>query len=160
MQAPELCGNPLRSHAFPLCPCRAGTGIVGVVNVTVEFGGGAKFVVTAGTHAMICDLPAADGGLDDGMSPPELLLASLGTCAGYYASRYLRTRDLPCGVKVNVSAEKLHGPERLGDFCINVSVDRPLDERHRLGISRAVHTCLIHNTFSCPSKIDVAITAR
>lgn len=130
------------------------------MNVTVEFGGGAKFVVTAGTHAMVCDLPVTDGGLDDGMSPPELLLASLGTCAGYYATQYLRSRDLQCGVKVDVSAEKLSAPARLGAFRIHVAVDQDLDERHRLGISRAVHTCLIHNTFAYPSKIDIVVTEK
>ena len=29
------------------------------------------------------------------MTPPELFLASLGTCAAYYAAEYLNARDLP-----------------------------------------------------------------
>src|SRR2546426_4194039 len=42
-----------------------------------------------------------------GHDAPELLLASLGTCAGYYALQYLRTRLLPTdGLTVQISAEK------------------------------------------------------
>jgi uncharacterized OsmC-like protein len=129
------------------------------MEVSVEYGGGSRFVVMAGTHAMICDQAVTDGGMDEGMSPPELLLASLGTCAGYYASQYLKARDLPSGVRVDVSAEKLQSPPRLGMFRVRIVVEGELEARHRLGISRAVNTCLIHNTFALPPKIDVTISA-
>jgi uncharacterized OsmC-like protein len=128
------------------------------MNVTVDYEGGAKFAVTSGTHSLVCDQPASNGGADEGMTPPELLLASLGTCAGYYAVQYLKTRNLTAGVKVEVSAEKAQGPARLGSFRIGVSVDRELDERHLQGISRAVNGCVVHNTLTHSPEIEVSVS--
>src|ERR1700761_592648 len=51
-----------------------------------------KFSVQARAHLMICDQPLENGGEDAGMTPPELLLGSLGTCAEFYAVQYLRAR--------------------------------------------------------------------
>ena len=66
-----------------------------------------KFEVAARGHRVICDQPIDNGGSDEGMSPPEFLLASLATCAAYYATQYLKTRVLPAGdLEVRVSAER------------------------------------------------------
>ena len=48
---------------------------------------GSKFEINARGHRVICDEPIDNGGSDEGMSPPEFLLASLATCAAYYAAR-------------------------------------------------------------------------
>ena len=50
---------------------------------------------------------AENGGFDEGMTPPELLLASLGSCAAYYAAEYLRQHKLATeGTKVRVMRRK------------------------------------------------------
>ena len=42
------------------------------------------------------------------MTPPELMLASLGSCAAFYAAQYLKARNLAeTGVEVSVTADKL-----------------------------------------------------
>ena len=64
------------------------------MNMEIEYAGGTKFTAKARSHIVVCDQPVESGGLDTGMTPPELLLASLGTCVAYYALQYLKTRDL------------------------------------------------------------------
>jgi len=119
-----------------------------------------KFAVSARTHTLICDQPAENGGTDAGMTPPELLLASLGTCAAYYAAEYLRTRKLSDnGVEVSVTAEKLKPPARLGNFKIDVTSPVPLTEDQRQGMMRSVHHCLIHNTLLNPPSIQIELHA-
>jgi len=91
------------------------------------------------------------------MSPPEFLLVSLGTCAGYYALQYLKTRSLPTeGLRVEVDATKAAGPARLDSFRIEVQVPE-LEERHREGVLRAVNSCLIHHTLQHPPKVEIAL---
>src|ERR1035438_6894894 len=88
-----------------------------------------KFEVAARGHRVICDQPVDNGGSDAGMSPPEFLLASLATCAAYYAAQYLKARKLPAqDLKVRVSAEKATQPARLASFHIEVTVPG-LDDR-------------------------------
>jgi uncharacterized OsmC-like protein len=116
-----------------------------------------KFAVHARGHELICDPPMDNGGGDAGMSPPEFLLASLGTCAGFYAAQYLRTRSLPvAGLEVRVSAEKALGPARLASFDIEVTVPE-VEERHKEGVLRAVKSCLIHNTLLNAPAIGITV---
>jgi len=77
-----------------------------------------KFSIQSRSHTILCDQPAENGGEDSGLTPPELLLASLGSCAAFYAVQYLKTRNLAeTGVEVTVTAEKLKQPARVGNFA-------------------------------------------
>jgi uncharacterized OsmC-like protein len=91
------------------------------------------------------------------MTPPEFLLASLATCAGYYAAQYLKTRNLPTEeLTVHVAAQKASQPARLASFSIEVTAPN-LDERHEAGLLRAVKTCLIHNTLLAGPQIEITL---
>lgn len=119
---------------------------------------GVKFDVQARGHHIICDQPSDNGGEDAGMTPPELLLASLGTCAGFYAVQYLKTRNLdPGGVEVNVTAEKLKQPGRLGNFRITVNCPIELTPEQNEGLTRSVRHCTIHNTLLSPPNIAIEL---
>jgi uncharacterized OsmC-like protein len=129
------------------------------MNVNVRYLDGVKFEAEARGHRVLCDQPAANGGADEGMSPPEFLLASLGTCVGYYAAQYLRARKLPTdGLAVRVEAEKASGPARLAAFRIAVDIPE-VDERHREGVLRASRSCLIHNTLEHSPDIQIHLRA-
>ncbi|MBZ5626225.1 MAG: OsmC family protein [Acidobacteriia bacterium] len=127
------------------------------MEVRIQHLGNVKFEATARGHRVVCDQPPANGGADAGMTPPEFLLVSLGTCAGFYAAQYLKNHALPAeGLEVNVSAEKAKQPARLGQFRIQVIVPG-LDERHEAGILRAVQACLIHNTLLHAPAIETVV---
>jgi uncharacterized OsmC-like protein len=130
------------------------------MHVTADFLGDAKFEVQARGHRVICDQPHDNGGSDAGLTPPEFMLASLATCAGYYAAQYLKTRQLPANeLRVQVSAEKERHPSRLSSFRIEIQAPG-LDERQQEGILRAAKACLIHNTLLEQPKIEVVVNAR
>ena len=129
------------------------------MEVSAHYLGDTKFEVTARGHRVICDQPIDNGGADEGMSPPEFLLASLATCAGYYAAQYMKTRGLPAeDLKVRVTAQKAAQPARLASFGIEVTASG-LDERHQAGILRAVKACLIHNTLLGAPSIEIVVNA-
>ena len=129
------------------------------MEVLAQYLGDSKFEVAARGHRVICDQPLDNGGSDEGMSPPEFLLASLATCAAYYATQYLKTRKLLAqDLKVRVNAKKAAQPARLAAFHIDVTAPG-LDERHQAGILRAVKACLIHNTLLGGPSIEVAVNA-
>jgi len=92
------------------------------------------------------------------MTPPELMLASLGSCAAFYAVQYLKTRHLAeSGVEVRVTAEKLKQPARLGKFNIHVTCPVALSQEHTEGLMRSVHACLIHNTLMSPPEVHIEL---
>lgn len=127
------------------------------MEVLVKHLGNVKFSAAARGHHIVCDQPAENSGNDEGMTPPELLLASLGACAGFYAAQYLKTRSLSTeGLEVRVTAEKALHPARLGSFRITVRVPR-LDPQHQEGVMRAVKLCLIHNTLLNTPAIETVL---
>ena len=130
------------------------------MEATVQYLDGVKFNVAIRGHNVLCDQPLENKGNDAGISPPEFLLASLATCAGYYALEYLGTRMLPRkGLSVHVSAEKLKQPARLGNFRIEVETPE-LEPHHEAGVLRAVKSCLIHNTLLHAPAIEVTVNAH
>jgi len=128
------------------------------MEVTVEHLGAVQFEIKSRQHTIASDQPAENGGYDEGMTPPELLLASLGSCAGFYAAQYLRKHKLATeGTRVRVTAEKVKDPARLDDFRIEIETPVELTDDHRAGVERAVEHCLIHNTLLHPPKMQIQI---
>jgi uncharacterized OsmC-like protein len=132
------------------------------MEMNVVYGGGKRFEAIARNHRVISDQPLDDDGTDRGMTPPELFLASLGTCIGYYAAEYLNARDLPTdGLEVKVSAVKGGKPVRI--TTIDVTVCAPgadSDLRYREGLRRAVGRCLIHNTLVALPHMEIKVGAE
>ena len=119
---------------------------------------GVRFVIESRNHCIISDQPMDNNGTDRGMTPPELMLASLGACAAHYAAQYLKARNLSdTGVEVSVTAEKLKQPARLGNFHIDVLCPVPLTEEQQQGLTNSVHCCLIHNTLLAPPLISIGL---
>lgn len=120
-----------------------------------------KFSIQARNHTILSDQPEDNGGTDAGMTPPEFLLASLGSCAAFYAMQYLKSRNLAqTGVEVTVTAEKLKPPARLGNFVIKVFCPVALTEEQNEGLMRSVHHCLVHNTLLSPPAIQIELVAK
>jgi putative redox protein len=119
---------------------------------------GKRFETIVGRHRIITDQPVSAGGTDGGPTPPELLLASLGACAGHYAVEYLCARSLPLsGLEISVLAQKATNPTRLASFCVEVGLPG-IGERHKQGLLRAVKACLIHNTLEAGPVIEVEVS--
>ena len=130
------------------------------MEIVVQHLGNVKFEAATRGHRILCDQPPENRGSDSGMTPPELLLASLGTCAGFYAAEYLRTRNLQiAGLEVRVTAEKASAPARLAKFRIEVKAPG-LAPEHEAGVLRAVHACLIHNTLTHPPAVEIVLESR
>ena len=130
------------------------------MEVFIDYLGATQFEIQARSHAIICDQPVENGGFDEGMTPPELLLAALGSCAAYYAVEYMKVNHLNVnGVRARVTAEKAKSPARLSSFHIEIQIPEPLDARYREGVLRAVQKCLIHNTLIHSPEILTKISA-
>ena len=131
------------------------------MELTVEHLGAVQFEIKTRGHSAISDQPAENGGFDEGMTPPEFLLAALGSCAAYYAVEYLKARQLAgVGTRVRVTAEKVKNPARLDNFRVRIEVPESLTPEQEEGIQRAVHKCLVHNTLLNPPQITTEVVSE
>ncbi|HXZ11674.1 MAG TPA: OsmC family protein [Candidatus Sulfotelmatobacter sp.] len=128
------------------------------MEVLIEHIGALQFQIHARRHTIDCDQPVENGGFDEGITPPELFLAALGSCAGFYAAQYLKKHNLLSeGTRIRVTAEKATDPARLDNFRIELDIPVPLSDEHRAGVETAVDHCLIKNTLLIPPRITLDI---
>ncbi len=128
------------------------------MEVLVEHLGALQFEIKARHHKIACDQPAENGGFDEGVTPPELLLASLGSCAGFYIAQYLKKYKLASeGTTVRVTADKVDAPARMDNFRLEVEIPSTLSDQHRNGVEDAIHHCLIHNTLLHAPRIALEV---
>ena len=127
------------------------------MELSVRYQGGVQFEADCRGHKLICDQPLEAKGTDAGMTPPELLLASLGTCAAFYAAYYLNYNKLSTeGLEVKVAAEKASNPPRLDDFVITVLAPG-VGPSHREALHKSVEKCLVHATLTHPPSIRTVV---
>src|SRR2546429_9200310 len=130
------------------------------MEITVEHLGAVQFEIKARQHVIISDQPAENGGFDEGMTPPEMLLASLGSCAGFYAAQYLRNHKLATeGTVVRVAADKAKGPARLENFRIAFEIPRYLNQKALVGVTRAGPDYPVHTSLLNPPQITITYRA-
>jgi uncharacterized OsmC-like protein len=118
-----------------------------------------KFEAECRSHKVITDQPIEDGGSDAGMSPVELLVASLGTCVGYYASVFCQRHKIPTdGLKVELDWEFAEDPHRIGSIEARIKLPAKLNEKEKAGILRMVRGCTVHNTLESKPESRILLT--
>jgi putative redox protein len=129
------------------------------MEIKIEHLGSLQFQRKTRGHCIVSDQPVEQGGYDEGMTPPELFLASIGSCAGYYPAQYLRKHKLAAaGTVVRVTCDKVKEPvPRMDNFKIELEAPVELSAKHRQGLHEAVEHCLVHNTLLHTPKISIQV---
>jgi len=128
------------------------------MKLSIESAGGVKSRVTLGNHELIFDQPASvTGGEDRGPSPLDVMAATVGACAHYFAAAYLNARKVSIeGLRVEVEAEKVREPQpRFGRLAIRVVLPVGLAEQYRAQIERAVRNCPAYGTLVHPPQLEL-----
>lgn len=119
---------------------------------------GVRFRAEARQHRLLVDQPAEDGATDQGMTPAELLLASLGSCVGQFVAQYLRLRSLPSeGLLILAEADR-GGPLRLSNFRVQI-VAPGLTERQLRTLEKSISCGMVQNAIAQPNPLSVTATA-
>jgi len=127
------------------------------MEVTVFHQKANQFVCECRGHAIVTDVPPGVEGSEAGMMPTELLLASLGTCAGYYARQFLLPHQVDLSdMVIKVTCGKAKNPARMTDFVIEVDIPG-LAAELRAGLVKAVEGCTVHNTMTHSPPIAINV---
>ena len=130
------------------------------MKVVVESAGGVASRVRLGSHELVFDQPeAVPLGRDRGPSPLDVLAASIGACAHYFAAAYLQARRVAVdGLCVHVEAEKVKEPSpRFGRIMLRVEVPPGLTPEQSRAIERVVKNCPAYGTVSHGAEVDLVI---
>jgi len=124
--------------------------------ITTEYRGDMLFETKLGNHVLTIDVPPVMGGKDRGPEPPQLFIASLGSCVGALVAEYcghkgIDTRDMT----VDVSFEKTEHPTRLTNIRVRVNLPHAdCEEGHRKEVlTRVAQHCPVHETIATVQDI-------
>ncbi|MBI1215064.1 MAG: OsmC family peroxiredoxin [Alphaproteobacteria bacterium] len=132
--------------------------------VTVRSNGKGKFTqdVNASGHSFTGDEPEDLGGLDEGPSPYDLLLAALGTCTSMTLRMYADQKkwDLQ-EVAVTLTHRKEAGPDgkKVDVITRDIAVTGNLDEAQRQRLLEIADRCPVHRTLESKPTIVSSIAA-
>jgi len=114
------------------------------------------FVAKSQNHEFVIDAKAKDG-----LTPPDVLLASLGSCMGVFVRKYCETAKLNL-LNFGITVEAEFARESPVSFkFINVSIDLKgvlLDERRKKALLEFIKNCPVHNTLKGNPQVEICIS--
>jgi putative redox protein len=126
------------------------------MELTVNFPGGLAVEADLDGFKVRTDQPEPLGGAGSAPSPFDLFLASIGTCAGYYALRFCQSRGIATeDVTLKLTAEKDPSVKRVTHVGIEIELPPDFPSRYREAIVRATDQCSVKRHLVDPPEIQV-----
>lgn len=117
--------------------------------------GDSKFKVKSADGEFTVDTKGA------GMTPPDTLLASVGSCIGVYIRKYCEGSRLPItGFTIAVDADFTNQPPmRFRDIKVSIDLKgAAIDDRRKRAMLEFIKNCPVHNTLKNDPSFIINIT--
>ncbi len=126
--------------------------------ISTYYKGDMLFESEMGNHKLVIDVPPAMGGRDRGPTPPEVFVASLGSCVAAFVAQYcerngVNTTDL----SVDVAFDKADDPSRLVNLKVTINLPHGECKQRKAALQRVAEHCPVHETISTLGGIEIEI---
>lgn len=129
--------------------------------ITTRYKGDMLFESEMGDHSLLIDVPSAMGGKDRGPTPPELFIASLGSCVGAFVAQYCARTEIDArDMTIDVTFDKVEQPTRLTNLKVRVDLPHGQCHEREKAIHRVAQHCPVHETISTLEGIDIRIFGK
>ena len=126
--------------------------------ISTFYKGDMLFESKMGNHSVMIDVPAAMGGSDRAPTPPELFVASLGSCVGAFIANYCTKSGVDAtDIRVDVVFDKADDPTRLINLQITVELPYAECKNRKQALLRVAEHCPVHETISTMEGIEFRI---
>lgn len=123
--------------------------------ITTYYKGDMLFETKLGNHSLIIDVPAGMGGSDRGPTPPEIFVASLGSCIGAFVANYCGKAGVDLrDMSVDVSFDKAEEPTRLVNLKATINLPYGECASREKAILRVAEHCPVHETIDTLEGIE------
>jgi len=122
----------------------------------ITFPGGVAVEAHHGGMTIRTDQPEKAGGAGSAPSPFDLFLASIGTCAGFYALRFCQERQLATeGLAAAMHWERHPDTRLIERIRIELTLPTGFPEKYKTAILRAADQCTVKKHLADAPAIEV-----
>jgi uncharacterized OsmC-like protein len=125
--------------------------------ISVGFPGGKKVTARIGDRLIATDQSVESGGEGSAPEPFTLFLASIATCAGYYALQFCLSRDIQTdGMSCMAVFSYDEQVRRYTTVRIALTLPQGFPQKYRDAIVRAMDSCAVKKHLFLPPKFEIA----
>ena len=126
------------------------------MNVLVTFTGKKKIDAVIGNNIIHTDQTLKNGGEETAPAPFQLFLASIATCAGYYALEFCQSRNiLTEGMSLSMVPELNTELKRYTHISISLQLPVHFPEKFHNAIIRSMNLCTVKKHLIDPPDFDI-----
>jgi ribosomal protein S12 methylthiotransferase accessory factor len=126
----------------------------------IGFPGGLAVSASFRGHRMLTDQPEKVGGGNTAPPPFDLFLASIGTCAGFYALRFCQSRGIATeGLVATLEPIRDPATRRIGRIQVELRLPAGFPEKYRPAILRAMDQCAVKKHILEPPEFLITLAA-
>jgi len=128
------------------------------MRIETTFPGGVRVDALVRGFTISSDQPVSCGGSGSAPAPFDQFLASLATCAGFYAVQFCRKRGLSTtGLQVALDARRDAETHRLSELRLELTLPDGFPERYRDALVRAVDQCAVKRVIEAPPRFETVV---
>ena len=132
-----------------------------MAKITTYYIGDMLFESKLGHHSILIDVPASMGGSDRGPTPPEIFVASLGSCVAAFVANYCHQAGVDArDLTVDVTFDKVDNPTRLVNMKVTVHLPYGECGNREQALRRVAEHCPVHETIATLQDIEFEIVGR
>ena len=122
----------------------------------ITFPGGVQVNAQFNGFEIATDQPEKNGGQNSAPSPFDFFLASLGTCAGFFALRFCQQRELSTdGLRLQLTTKHNAETKRLDRVEITMQLPKDFPGKYRSAIIRATDQCAVKKALLDAPEIEL-----
>lgn len=122
----------------------------------IRFPGGVAVQADYKGMTIATDQPVSQGGGGTAPAPFDLFLASIGTCAGFYALRFCQERGIPTeGLGLTLAPEADPATHRIRTLRLELQLPTGFPEKYRAAVLRAMDQCAVKRYIFDPPHFEL-----
>lgn len=126
--------------------------------MVVSFPGNLKVNANIGDFTIGTDQPEKAGGDNSAPSPFTLFAASIATCAGYFALKFCKTREIDTeGLEITLRYGWDKVMKKFPKMTIELRLPAEFPDKYRGAILKAVDQCVVKKHILDPPEFDIQL---
>ncbi len=125
----------------------------------IRLGENQKVIASYKGFEMITDQPEKSGGENSALSPFDLFMVSIGTCAGWYVKSFCQQRDLSEeGIRLTQKATFNPSKKLIDKIEIEIHLPESFPDKYRDALVKAASACTVKKHIQDAPEFSVVTT--